>query len=641
MRVIEVNMKQRRNERAGETGDPRKARPTNGIVSYYSHMRKSGVTRWGLNSDRFCGRRNIYLPRYAYSHKQLFHRKRVGPSHSYANQYLVTWLPRGRAANSKHFSVLSHQIRCSTHLQNLVQSIKMMATATSKESPRHAASVDLFTLRIGSRDYSPSSHPGAAPFSTRFTLVGSQDLVVEIRPNLSPRLNLHQFRNSPLNNYKVTAQTNLEMFSAFEAEKRWSNKGDIATRTKCAIDSMCKALNWRAVFSSHWVYLWHFQRRTYYFIGGKSVDWFSAETLSSFPVSERKFIQGRASRVRVTWFVCATAAFLVDYCYSAWRSFLSSQPGDPHYQGRELRGKHMQVAQGLVLRARSYRLFTVNGAGMRGRGKQEIPEKTRRPKTSSVNPVTRPGIEPGSPRWKESVLIAQPPWPHVSKSGWRKYDKRELPSATEIALTSRHAPCRTKVIPFYVVYACDAALIGEGVHQIREYRVDFNTISTQQQVVYWHWSLSACEGVFTIQPGHSEFGVISTAPTCETASYTPRHWPYANQSLVTRLSASGPSNRESSFTAHCSPNTVGGGLVDNTSPGEQAHNAVLCNMFTRELTHVDMSSSVMTTQALRVRMSAMIISQKTFSSSLESRWGLNEWRMEQHRNAKEEETGDT
>ncbi|KAJ8869018.1 hypothetical protein PR048_030564 [Dryococelus australis] len=27
------------------------------------------------------------------------------------------------------------------------------------------------------------------------------------------------------------------------------------------------------------------------------------------------------------------------------------------------------------------------------------------------NPVTRPGIEPGSPWWEASVLIAQPPWP--------------------------------------------------------------------------------------------------------------------------------------------------------------------------------------------------------------------------------------
>ncbi|KAJ8874114.1 hypothetical protein PR048_024955 [Dryococelus australis] len=45
---------------------------------------------------------------------------------------------------------------------------------------------------------------------------------------------------------------------------------------------------------------------------------------------------------------------------------------------------------------------------MKRRGKQQIPEKTRRPKASSgtiptcENPVTRPGIEPGSPWWETS-----------------------------------------------------------------------------------------------------------------------------------------------------------------------------------------------------------------------------------------------
>ncbi|KAJ8895161.1 hypothetical protein PR048_000486 [Dryococelus australis] len=49
--------------------------------------------------------------------------------------------------------------------------------------------------------------------------------------------------------------------------------------------------------------------------------------------------------------------------------------------------------------------------GMKGRGKREIAEKTRQPKTSSgtiptcENPVTRPGIKPGSPWWEASVLI--------------------------------------------------------------------------------------------------------------------------------------------------------------------------------------------------------------------------------------------
>ncbi|KAJ8890999.1 hypothetical protein PR048_010508 [Dryococelus australis] len=50
-----------------------------------------------------------------------------------------------------------------------------------------------------------------------------------------------------------------------------------------------------------------------------------------------------------------------------------------------------------------------------GAGEARSPEKTRRPTASSgtiptcENPVTRPGIEPGLPRWEASVLAAQPP----------------------------------------------------------------------------------------------------------------------------------------------------------------------------------------------------------------------------------------
>ncbi|KAJ8880924.1 hypothetical protein PR048_017397 [Dryococelus australis] len=52
-----------------------------------------------------------------------------------------------------------------------------------------------------------------------------------------------------------------------------------------------------------------------------------------------------------------------------------------------------------------------------GREKREIPDKTRRSTASSdtiltfENPVTRPGIEPGSSRWEARVLTAQPPGP--------------------------------------------------------------------------------------------------------------------------------------------------------------------------------------------------------------------------------------
>ncbi|KAJ8879909.1 hypothetical protein PR048_020529, partial [Dryococelus australis] len=45
MRVIEVSMEQRQNERVEETGDPRESPSADGIVRHDSHIRKSGVTR--------------------------------------------------------------------------------------------------------------------------------------------------------------------------------------------------------------------------------------------------------------------------------------------------------------------------------------------------------------------------------------------------------------------------------------------------------------------------------------------------------------------------------------------------------------------------------------------------------------------
>ncbi|KAJ8888344.1 hypothetical protein PR048_007831 [Dryococelus australis] len=57
-----------------------------------------------------------------------------------------------------------------------------------------------------------------------------------------------------------------------------------------------------------------------------------------------------------------------------------------------------------------------------GGGKREIPEKG--PPTNGTiptceNPVSRPGIEPGSPWWEASVLIAQPPCESICSKTWR------------------------------------------------------------------------------------------------------------------------------------------------------------------------------------------------------------------------------
>ncbi|KAJ8893177.1 hypothetical protein PR048_005760 [Dryococelus australis] len=60
---------------------------------------------------------------------------------------------------------------------------------------------------------------------------------------------------------------------------------------------------------------------------------------------------------------------------------------------------------------------------MKGQGKREIPEKTRRPVASSgmiptceVPEATPSGIEPGSPRWEANSLTTTSPWPPILSS---------------------------------------------------------------------------------------------------------------------------------------------------------------------------------------------------------------------------------
>ncbi|KAJ8867785.1 hypothetical protein PR048_031590 [Dryococelus australis] len=54
-------MERRRNEEAGETGDPRENPPTNEIVRHESQLRKFGARcpGRGLNLVRFVGRRKV------------------------------------------------------------------------------------------------------------------------------------------------------------------------------------------------------------------------------------------------------------------------------------------------------------------------------------------------------------------------------------------------------------------------------------------------------------------------------------------------------------------------------------------------------------------------------------------------------
>ncbi|KAJ8875055.1 hypothetical protein PR048_022945 [Dryococelus australis] len=97
-----------------------------------------------------------------------------------------------------------------------------------------------------------------------------------------------------------------ELFSAFEAEGRGSVKGDTVTRIKSSTAFKREALNWRAVFSSCCVYLWDFQRRPYYFIGGMPAGRFNACPLTSFTrhlPCEKSDLPGVSAPLILEWLI--------------------------------------------------------------------------------------------------------------------------------------------------------------------------------------------------------------------------------------------------------------------------------------------------------------------------------------------------
>ncbi|KAJ8878754.1 hypothetical protein PR048_019340 [Dryococelus australis] len=72
------------------------------------------------------------------------------------------------------------------------------------------------------------------------------------------------FRAAPFSSY-------FTLIGADLPGKIWP-RGEPATHIKSLIAAKCKTLDWRAVFSSCCVYLWDFQRRPYYFIGGNVLN---------------------------------------------------------------------------------------------------------------------------------------------------------------------------------------------------------------------------------------------------------------------------------------------------------------------------------------------------------------------------------
>ncbi|KAJ8890623.1 hypothetical protein PR048_010132 [Dryococelus australis] len=82
-----------------------------------------------------------------------------------------------------------------------------------------------------------------------------------------------------------------------------------------------KALNWRAVFSSCWVYLWDFQRLPYYFISGKCIGRFNACPLTSLENTQQP-----SSEMYVL--------FIGQYTGGTFNSFVEKQHPATHFKSQ-------------------------------------------------------------------------------------------------------------------------------------------------------------------------------------------------------------------------------------------------------------------------------------------------------------------
>ncbi|KAJ8878851.1 hypothetical protein PR048_019440 [Dryococelus australis] len=129
----------------------------------------------------------------------------------------------------------------------------------------------------------------------------------------------------------------------------------------------------------------------------------------------------------VTWRVSLT-----EYVEQARRSRKGKTPVDPTccsatveqpsfvtaYKTSEMHTCSLSVVQLWSMTLNWY--SRIADTGIKGRGKQKIPEQSCRPTASSGtlhtyenSRVNWPGIEPGSPWWEASSSTAQPPRPHL------------------------------------------------------------------------------------------------------------------------------------------------------------------------------------------------------------------------------------
>ncbi|KAJ8891927.1 hypothetical protein PR048_004486 [Dryococelus australis] len=185
MRVIEASMKQRRNERAGETGDPRENPPTNCTIPTCENP----VTRPGSVPGSPWWEAQPPRP----PSRSSGEKAGVGFDLSSRDSELDNLSGPQVAQNAlrpEGYVTFSNSFLCMQEWPdylppNKSNRVRFPARSQVRIVPDDAAGRRVFS---GKSCFPPPLHSDNAPYSPRFTFIGSQDLDVKSRPNFSTPL---------------------------------------------------------------------------------------------------------------------------------------------------------------------------------------------------------------------------------------------------------------------------------------------------------------------------------------------------------------------------------------------------------------------------------------------------------------------
>ncbi|KAJ8881441.1 hypothetical protein PR048_017922 [Dryococelus australis] len=514
-------MEQRRNECTGETGDPRENLPTNGIVRHDSHLQ--------------CPNRGLNPVRLAYIKAAATHPEEVSDEVGTTDEALHAELPGAKVPQPGcDGNCLSSDANLpdgiAAHVRQLVQLVMLCRGVAPSEDhiaqhvgtsygecSRQAQAAVLVRL-LASHPFEPGSTPsGVAPGFSHVGIVPNDSTARRvfsgslISPNLSFR--------------RCSILTSLHSSSL---------KTSIIASTR-------KALNWRAVFPFDDSPEHGFKQRTYNLIGHLRYlvipvtidevqqvlhlltydvleDWRSPcipESLSHGTRANEEAIQASLTMRIVVHFLNASVVQGDDgrewsYVQAQDVGVVIATQGGQSLLARKMnqwlphRGKRGGPGNKLETIRRLQSVHVWTNAGIEGRRKREIPEKTRRPAASPStippceNPgVTRLGIEPARKNLQFEELTqcrASPLSWCVRRECWRRCHIVVYPLSHSYPFSV--TPCPNSATVERVLNVCYAHKLRQTRWRTPEFLTQFryNHTSNKQAADIHNTNMSPCRG---------------------------------------------------------------------------------------------------------------------------------------------------